>query len=469
MEGSRIRCRYSVKLTIRLYLRFVGFNVKETLIKSEFPAIQGCIAKINDISSLILRGKQKSHFCFPCSDKSRACPVLDTGMDLFRASLIRTVVLIVLSLFVKQLPAELPVEPLGRIEILPVAYPDHWIIVHDAAFLQPPAGKMVVVDPTKEKINEQFKGMFDAAFFAAFTVSTSRSEMYVGEHFYSRVTRGERTDAITVYDKTNLESIDEIILTGSKRAEMAPTEYLLNLSNDEALLFVYNYTPATSVTVIDIVQRKILNEVNLPGCALIYPTGKRGFSSLCSNASIISYQFDGNGNVIGPWQKDPFFSIKQDALFERPAIIDGIGYFPTVKGNMQEIDLNGSQAEILGKWSLVTEDEIAHGWRPGGMNLTAADASGHFYVLMHRDGYYGSHKNSGTEVWVYDSNRKRRVRRIPLTEAGFTIGVTKSRDPILIVSNNNMNLDVYDASTGEYIRTLSEFVLATPVTIYTSH
>ena len=52
---------------------------KEPLIKSVVPAIQGCIANFNDDKSLKLRGKQKSHFCFSCSDKSR--------MDLFRASL----------------------------------------------------------------------------------------------------------------------------------------------------------------------------------------------------------------------------------------------------------------------------------------------------------------------------------------------------------------------------------------------
>jgi hypothetical protein len=52
---------------------------KETLIKSEFPTVQGCTVKINDCMSLILRANQKSHFWFACSDKSR--------MDLFRASL----------------------------------------------------------------------------------------------------------------------------------------------------------------------------------------------------------------------------------------------------------------------------------------------------------------------------------------------------------------------------------------------
>ena len=53
--------------------------IREPLIKSEVTAIQGCIAIFNDHKSLNMRAKQKSHFCFACSDKSR--------MDLFRASL----------------------------------------------------------------------------------------------------------------------------------------------------------------------------------------------------------------------------------------------------------------------------------------------------------------------------------------------------------------------------------------------
>ena len=64
-------------------------------IKSEVPAIQGCIAEFYNDKSFNLIAKQKlvpylmqdRFFCFPCSDKPRACPVFDTGKDLFRDSL----------------------------------------------------------------------------------------------------------------------------------------------------------------------------------------------------------------------------------------------------------------------------------------------------------------------------------------------------------------------------------------------
>ena len=46
------------------FLRLTRNNIKEPLIKSEVPAIHGCIAKFDDDKSLNLRAKQKSHFLF---------------------------------------------------------------------------------------------------------------------------------------------------------------------------------------------------------------------------------------------------------------------------------------------------------------------------------------------------------------------------------------------------------------------
>jgi methylamine dehydrogenase heavy chain len=362
--------------------------------------------------------------------------------------------------------ADLPAEPIGRVETLPVPYPQHWVLAHDVAFHHMMDGKMILLDPRADSIGAQMKGMFNAAFVAAFTQAATRPEMYVAETFYERINRGKRTDVVTVYDKATLAPVAEIVLPGEKRAGLMPGKYALRLTNDESLLLVYNFTPAMSITVVDPVQRKVLNEIALPACALIFPTGMRGFSSLCSNASMMTWQLDANGQVAARHAIDPFFDIDEDALMEKPAIIGGVGYFPTFLGNVQEIDLSGDRAKLGQRWNLVPGSDRAEGWRPGGIQVTGDDVNGRLYVLMHPEGAEGTHKDGGPEVWVYDVKKRARVQRIVLENWGLSVELTREAEPLLLVVNPDMNIDVYEAGSGRHVRTLSDFGQETPLILH---
>ena len=57
----------------------------------------------------------------------------------------------------------------------------------------------------------------------------------------------------------------------------------LRFLNDEQFLLLFNFSPAASVTVIDIVNRKIIAEAAIAGCTLVYPSGKLSFGSLCGD------------------------------------------------------------------------------------------------------------------------------------------------------------------------------------------
>ncbi|MBI2993076.1 MAG: amine dehydrogenase [Gammaproteobacteria bacterium] len=377
-----------------------------------------------------------------------------------------SLVLFFLCLPLSLVRAELPAEKLGRVETLPVPYPAHWFFAHDAAFHHMLDGKMILLDADAETQGAQIKGMFNGSFVPHFTQSRTRPELYVSETYYSRGNRGERTDVVTVYDMATLSPQAEIILPGAKRAGLLPGRYNLHLTNDESLLLSFNFGPATSVAVIDVKARRVLKEIPLPSCALMYPTGTRGFSSLCGNASLISFQLDASGEVASRRVVEPFFDIDEDALFEKPAIIDGTGYFPTFLGNVQEINFRGDHAVPGKRWSLVSEAERAQSWRPGGLQLTAADAAGRMYVLMHPEGREGSHKDGGPEVWVYDAQQRARVQRVVLKNRGITVEVTQDRDPLLLVVNTEMNVDVYRAADGGYLRTLSDFGQETPLVLH---
>ncbi|MFT7461386.1 MAG: methylamine dehydrogenase heavy chain, partial [Planctomycetota bacterium] len=219
----------------------------------------------------------------------------------------RLTVFLIISLCNLSVLAELPIDKVGQVKTLPQNYPDHWIIVSDIAFANMLDGKVIVLDAEEDSHRNQYKGMFGASSIASMTVARSRPEMYVYETYYSRGSRGVRTDVLTIYDKATLRPTGEIVIPGNKRAGGLPSDHMMHLIDNEKLLLLFNFTPAASISVIDIVNRKILNEINLPACSLIYPTGKRGFSSMCSDASMISYQLDNNGQVKNKTKTGSFF------------------------------------------------------------------------------------------------------------------------------------------------------------------
>ncbi|MEE8528592.1 MAG: amine dehydrogenase large subunit [Gammaproteobacteria bacterium] len=351
----------------------------------------------------------------------------------------------------------------GKVEQLPASYPDHWVIAHDVAFFHMLEGKMMVLDADAETAAQQFKGMVNSSFIGQFTQSAARSEMYVAETFHSRGVRGERTDVVTIYDKATLAPVGEIILPGGKRSITMPEKYALQLIDEDMMLLVFNLFPATSVTVVDVAARKVLNEIPIPGCALIYPTGKRGFSSLCSNNRFFSVALDEYGIVLEKFRSEPFFDSNEDPLFEKPVIADGIAYFQSFHGTVYPVDLRLNHPEIGDTWSLVSETD--QGWRPGGWQLNAVHGST-LYILMHPDGHNGSHKDGGPEVWVFDLESHQRRARIELKNWGISLMVTPDANPLMVVTNAEMALDVYHATTGEYLRTLGPHAQETPFVVY---
>ena len=357
--------------------------------------------------------------------------------------------------------AEIAPEAMGVIKTLPATYPEHWVIVHDGAFFHMSEGKFVVMDADSDDQWGRYKGMFNGANISSFYQATTRSEMYIAETYYSRGNRGERTDVLTVYDNTTLEPIAEIVIPAKRSANM-PTAYNFQVVDNEKIGLIYNFTPAASITVVDLVERTALGEISIPGCALVYPMGGRAFASMCSDGSMLSVQLDEAGQKKSSHRTEPFFNVDEDPLMEKAVMINGTAYFPTFKGDLVPIDLRGDKPVVGEPWSLVGDS----GWRPGGIWLGNSDANSRLYLLMHPNGVDGGHKDPGTEVWVFDVESKKRISKIALKLPGLSIGMTRDKSPLLIVTNVNMELDVYEAESGKHLRTIGGFGQETPFVVY---
>jgi len=344
-----------------------------------------------------------------------------------------------------EFPTPLPTDPTLKIEKLPAKYPTTW------AFLNYAGDRIELRNVGAD--TREVKAQLQARDSATLLVSDKRPEIYVADTVWSRGVRGTRTDFITIYDSQTLNVAGEIVLPGTKRALITAMEGLLAFTDDQRLALVFNFTPASSVTVVDLVKRQPLGEIEIPGCSLVYPSGARGFSTLCSSGTMLSVRLDANGAAAGRSESKAFNPLDSDPLFTQSALVGGVRYFPSLHGRVQPIDMKTDDVKILPDWPLVTPAERAANWRPSGWQLITSDEQKLLYVLMQPDAHEGTHKDAAAEVWVYNTASKARVKRLRLVRRGSSIALTHGAEPLLLVQSGE-RLDVYDPQGGALVRSM---------------
>lgn len=341
-------------------------------------------------------------------------------------------------------PKPLPIDTISKVETLPAKYPTTW------SFLNYAGDRIELRNVGSD--SREVKAQLQAHDSATLLVPEKRPELYVADTVWSRGTRGTRTDFITVYDTHTLNPIGEIVLPGAKRALIAAVEGLMAFTDDQRMAVVFNFTPASSVTVVDLVKRQVLGEVGIPGCSLVYPSGTRGFSTLCSSGTMLTVRLDANGAVAGRGESKAFNPLDTDPLFTASIVVGGLRYFPSLHGRIQPVDMRGDEVKILPDWPLVPAADQADHWRPSGWQVVAGDEQKLLYVLMQPDAHEGTHKDPATEVWVYNTATRTRIRRLRLVRPGSSISLTHGAEPLMLVQAGE-RLDVYEPS-GNLVRSL---------------
>jgi hypothetical protein len=238
------------------------------------------------------------------------------------------------------------------------------------------------------------------------------------------------------------------------------------------------------------VERRVASELETPGCSLIYPAGPRRFAMLCGDGSLLQISLDERGAESARWKGEPFFDPEKDPLTEKAARRGRVWYFASFDGFVRAIDFSADVPRIAEPWSLFSDAERAESWKSGGtQHLALHEASGRLYALVHRGGEHG-HKDPGTEIWVYDVEKRERVQQIAvgnlmasflgaqmgLDPNGFggylldalvpsvgadSIAVTQDAEPRLFtVSREAGAIGVHDALSGTWLRNLNDVGLA---------
>jgi methylamine dehydrogenase heavy chain len=173
---------------------------------------------------------------------------------------------------------------------------------------------------------------------------------------------------------------------------------------------------------------------------------------------------DAQGHEVARAMSDAFFDADTDPVFVQ-GIPTNRGYlFLSFLGEVHDIDFSGDQPAFAPPWSLLGPTEKGH-WRPGAYQVGAIHKElGRLYVPMHEGGD-GTHKDGGTEIWVYDLATHRRLARWPVKVQGLsrTIAAQVSQDaaPILFVATETGDLAVFDALTGR-LRNIDKHAAQSP-------
>ena len=363
----------------------------------------------------------------------------------------------------------LPIEPTGIVEKLPFSYPQSWVLVDEASFFSMFGGKVIVLDVAETQPARRIKGMMHKNLLGNFAQSKKRGELYIMETFHERGWRGKKTDVLAIYDKQTLAIKKDLVWPRANRLQSLPERYAMALSPDEKFLYSSNFDPAASFTVVDLDTHEIVTEIGTPGCVLTYPVGQRSVASLCNNGGMLTTILNEDGTLRSQTRMKPFFDTDDSPIFEHATIIDGVAYFPSFKGKLHAIDVSGDEARYLEAWDLVNETDKAGNWRPSGLALNDFDDNGLLYTIFQPDGHEGSQTHGGTQVWVFDVKKKQRVRVIETPNWAISLTVTRGDKPLLVVTNGELNLDIFNATTGELVQTVADFGNVTPLLVHKSY
>ncbi|WP_176484652.1 amine dehydrogenase large subunit [Sphingomonas spermidinifaciens] len=277
---------------------------------------------------------------------------------------------------------------------------------------------------------------------------------YVAESIWTKGNRGTRQDMLTVRDARTLKVVREIALPG--RLLVGTRKHDLGISADGRYAYVYDFDPASSIIVVDLVRSRVLGRTEVPGCGLSAAIGAAASLSLCADGALAVTTLDarGRGSVS---RSESFFSAENDPIFDNFAVdtASGAAMMLSYTGLVYPVDASG-EPKAPTPWSVqeaaglprASTAPLAVNWLPGGRQPMAwHKPSGRLFVLMHM-GEYWSQKEPGTELWVIDSATRRVLTRKKLKHKASFVEVSQDAQPLLFL-NEEETLWVLDAATLE--------------------
>lgn len=364
----------------------------------------------------------------------------------------------------------------ARVEVLADHRDQHWFWIWGSNAPNMVDGRAYLFDDQGRNLGQLSTGIWSNGL----QLARSRDELYATEIYFSRGVRGQRSDVVTVYDARTLSPKREIPIPAKRMTALISTG-LSVLSDDERFLLVLNFTPAQSISVVDLAHERFVTEVPIPGCASIYPAGPRDFYAICGNGGFFHLRLDEQGQVALQERTAPAFDPLQDLLLTTGVRDGQTWYFVSQHNQAYALGMTADGVRAQQRWSLLSDAERADGWGIAGNHGVALhQRSGRLFVLMHKDAPE-NYQKPGTEVWVFDVATHKRLARLALKEQSTAIGVSQGAQPRLysldwvvpmpslftlwiyltqgeagLTPLLRQGVNLYDADSGEHLRSVGD-------------
>jgi len=374
------------------------------------------------------------------------------------------------------LSADLPEDPMGQVVTFSRQDHDRLVWVTDMNMPHQAHGRAYLIDPD----TGAFLAMLDLGYWTTgIELPADGERILSAETHFSRTTRGQRSDVLVTYDAKTFQPLGEIPLP-PKRASVVKMQGTSALSDDDRFFGQMNFTPAVSLSLVDLESRKLITEFDTPGCPNIYGSGDRSFHVLCGDGSFLTLTLDDDGNIIGKARSEALFD-----PFDDPISISGVRhdthwYFVSLAGDLYDVEMDSEGVRLAATWPLINEDEREGEWSISGFqHLAIHRKAGRLYLLTHQ-GPPETFEDPGTHVWVFDLARREKIDAYELAERTISIAVSQDDAPLLygigahipmpllaqiwiyltegeapLIETVQFGLDVYGAEDGTYQRTIA--------------
>lgn len=334
-------------------------------------------------------------------------------------------------------------------------FDEHWITVRrgDTVFL---------VDLDEGEVG----GTLNVSSFSpALAPRMDEGLIYAYGSYYSRGNVGERTDLVQIYDAATATAVSEVEIPA--RAAGIGHPGMMGLINDR-FVGVWNITPATSVSLVDIESETFVGEVSLPSCSGIYPEDQ-GWISVCGDGTAQYIQINDSGQETRRIQSDSFFDVFSDPVYDYSVPAADGWMFMSFEGLLRKVTLDDDSLEVTDAFDINPEsDDVADvngvmpksddNWRIGSYQpFSYHDGEALLVTLMHEGGGQETFEKAGTEVWGFNMITGNRGYRIELGEDVTARGVllTPGDDPLMVLATNE-GLQVRDPRSGRLLRTIDD-------------